>query len=105
MRSSCFGRPEIGHSTGLDAQVIAIGPFSHSVLPSMEYPANYYAEVAAGQIVVTNVFVVTTSSASHELASAFGVGAMELGRHHLDAQCVNIEKLKSLVGDVDKFLC
>jgi len=88
---------------GLDAQVIAIGPFSRSVLAALEYSANYYANVTEGQTVISNVFVAGTSAASYELADAFGVGAMELGRHVLDPCSANIEKLAEF-GSIDDFL-
>ena len=83
---------------GLDAQVIGIGPFSPDIAESLEYGAQRYAEVEPGATVVTTVFLAATSGESHDLAEAFGVGAFEMGKHHLDAQKVSIEKLRSL-GD------
>jgi hypothetical protein len=88
---------------GLDAQVIAIGPFSRSVLPALGYPASYYADVSEGQTVIADVFAAGTSAASHALAEAFGVGAMELGRHVLDPQIADIEKLTDF-GSTEDFL-
>jgi hypothetical protein len=90
---------------GLDAQVIAIGPFSSSVLPALEYSPQYYVGVSPGTVVVSNVFVACTSSASHQLAAAFGVGAMELGRHELSPERANHELLVEVFGerDVEQF--
>ena len=68
---------------GLDAELIAVGPFSRSLLPAMEYPADFYADVPEGATIVCNVFFALTSAGSHLLARAFGVGALELGRHAL----------------------
>ena len=68
---------------GLDAQLIAVGPFSRSLLPAMEYPANFYADVPEGVTIVRTVFSALTSASSHSLARCFGVGALELGRHAL----------------------
>jgi hypothetical protein len=84
---------------GLDAQVIGIGPFSQDVAESLEYGAQRYAEVEPGATVVTTVFLAATSSESYDLAEAFGVGAFEMGKHHLDAQRVSIEKLRSLCDE------
>lgn len=90
----------------LDAQVIAIGYFSKDVLPAMEYDSTFYANVAAGQTVVVNIFLACTSEASHGLASAFGVGTMDLGRHHLKPESADLQKLEGLFGqkDVDQFI-
>lgn len=91
---------------GLDAQVIAIGPFSEAVLPALEYGPAFYAGVAPGQVVVTNLFLACTSEASRELAASFGVKAMELGKHHLNPEAANLKKLESLFGaeDVGQFV-
>ena len=90
---------------GLDAQVIAIGPFSQDTVAAMEYTPDAYSGVSEGQTVVTNVFVAPTSVVSHALAEAFGVGAMELGRHHLNPQAADLQKLEALFGksDVQRF--
>jgi hypothetical protein len=84
---------------GLDAQVIAIGPFSQSVVPALEYPPEYYAGVRPGARVITCVFEALTSEQSHKLAGAFGVGAMELGNHHLSAADANLATLVELFGE------
>jgi hypothetical protein len=87
---------------GLDAQVIAIGPFSDDVIAALEYSPERYAGVEQGWIVVTNVFVAPRpSSASYELARAFGVEAMDLGRHHLDPTAADLQKLESVFGEED----
>jgi hypothetical protein len=91
---------------GLDAQVIAIGPFSEELLPAMEYGPRFYADVAAGQTIVVNVFVASASPSLRELALAFGVGPMELGKHHLDPNAADLQQLKTLFDEkkVNKFL-
>ena len=90
---------------GLDAQVIAIGPYSEKIASSLEYRAAFYASVAPETSVVTNVFVAGSSDASHKLAGAFGVGAMELGKHRLNPSRANIAVLSELFGEegVQKF--
>ena len=91
---------------GLDAQVIAIGEFSEKVLPALEYPEDFYTDVLPGQTVIVNVFIGSTSTESHQLAQAFGVDAMELGKHHLNPENADLEVLQSIFGkdDVHQFL-
>lgn len=87
---------------GLDAQVIAIGSFSEDVVNALEYGTERYAGVEPGQIVITNVFVAPgLSSVSYELARAFGVEAMELGKHQLDPHAADVRWLESVFGEQD----
>ena len=72
-----------------------MGPFSPSVLPALEYGPEFYAAVTPGTTVVSNVFLACTSEASHQLAAAFGVGAMEMGKH----ECANYELLAEVFGE------
>jgi hypothetical protein len=92
---------------GLDAQVIAFGPFSPEVASALEYGENFYAGVESGATVVTNVFIAGTSDTSHKLAAAFGVGAMDLGKHKLDPGNADISKLIDVFGEgnVAQFQC
>lgn len=84
---------------GLDAQVIAIGPFSSTVTAALGYPPDYYANVNEGTTVITSVFVALTSEQSHKLARAFGVSAMDLGNHHLAAAKANLAALVELFDE------
>lgn len=84
---------------GLDAQVIAIGPYSSEIATSLEYGPKHYSDVELGTTVVTNVFVAGTSECSHQLAAAFGVGAMELGKHKLDPAQANVAQLVEVFGE------
>lgn len=92
---------------GLDAQVIAIGPYSSEVASSLEYGESFYVGVAPGTVVVINVFLACTSEDSHKLASAFGVGAMELGKHKLKPDTANVAELIDVFGEsnVAQFQC
>ena len=92
---------------GLDAQVIAIGPYSSEVVSSLEYGESFYVGVAPGTVIVTNVFLACTSEDSHKLASAFGVGAMELGKHKLNPDAANVAELVNVFGEnnVAEFQC
>lgn len=92
---------------GLDAQIIAIGPYSPEVSTSLEYGTALYDGIATGVTVVSNVFIACTSDDSHQLAAAFGVGAMELGKHQLNPHSANIAQLIAMFGDhnVAQFQC
>lgn len=84
---------------GLDAQVIAIGPFSQEIAGSLEYGAGRYADVPDGATVITNMFLAPTSEDSHALAAAFGVGAFEMGKHHLDAHKADLVRLGEVCSE------
>ena len=86
---------------GLDAQVIAIGPFSTDIESALEYGEQHYEGVAPGATVVSTVFLAATSSESHELAAAFGVGAFEMGRHRLDSRQADLTALATRFGETD----
>ena len=86
---------------GLDAQVIAIGPFSTGIASALEYGEQRYEGVPAGATVVSMVFLAATTDESVALAAAFGVGAFEMGKHRLDAQKADIDKLTELFGEAD----
>jgi len=60
---------------GLDAQLIAIGPFNHAIASCLEYGPDLYRNVEEGVTVVSNVFMAAASSPSYFLAQCFGVGA------------------------------
>lgn len=84
---------------GLDAQVIAIGPFSQEIADSLEYGVQRYTGVPGGATVITTMFLAATSSDSHALAAAFGVGAFEMGKHHLDAYKADLAQLRHLCSE------
>jgi len=84
---------------GLDAQVIAIGPFSQEIAESLEYGPQRYSEVLDGATVITTVFLAPTSDDSRALAAVFGVGAFEMGKHHLDAQRADLGRLRDLCSE------
>lgn len=65
----------------MEAELMAIGPFSDEVLVYLDYSPWHYAGVKDGDTVVTTVVRCRTSEASSDLATALGVGSMELGKH------------------------
>lgn len=96
---------------GMDAEVIAIGPYRSYLSDCMDYPAYDYKNVPDGSMVITSVFVCETSSASVELADAFGVDPWDFSQHHLDPIRFSAEYITSaqeegsaIRGSVDKFV-
>jgi hypothetical protein len=91
---------------GLDAQVIAIGPFSTDIASALEYGEQRYAAVPIGATVVSTVFLAATTDESVALAAAFGVGAFEMGKHKLDPKNADLGALVAQFGEADasKFL-
>ena len=67
----------------------------------MDYPPDFYAGVEDGATVVVNVFTAVTSAISHDLARCFGVGAMDLGKHRVEAARADLHKLSALFGGED----
>ena len=86
---------------GLDAQVIAIGPYSHDIGSALEYGASRYEGVEQGATVVSTVFLAATTDESLLLAAAFRVGAFEMGKHKLDPKNADIEALSAQFGVAD----
>ena len=91
---------------GLDAQVIAIGPFSQEIAKYLEYDSDAYDHVLEGATVISNVFIAPTSDYSHFLAECFGIGALELGKHELNPDHADIESLlaSDFAENVPEFL-
>lgn len=79
---------------GCDAEIIAIGPFSKTLVSALGYPEEQYRGVADGATVITCVFGAFGSTESEKLARCFGVGRWDLGRHELDASKADLETLR-----------
>ncbi|AZI44752.1 hypothetical protein EHF33_17840 (plasmid) [Deinococcus psychrotolerans] len=90
---------------GLNAQIIAIGPFSHAIASCLECGPDLYENVEEGTTVVSNVFLAGTSSSSYFLAECFGVGAWDVGKHELNPELADIRALldSNFADDVAKF--
>ena len=60
---------------GLDAQIIAVSPFSRALVDVLDYPAEFYEDVPESTTVVSWVFEAPTTQHSWLLAECSGVGA------------------------------
>jgi hypothetical protein len=82
---------------GMSAEVFAVGPFRRELTPHLSHPAERYAAVREGSIVVELVFSTPEgSSRSRELASCFGVDPWALGQHMLDPSRADLGALRAL---------
>jgi hypothetical protein len=79
---------------GCDAQIIAIGPFSKTLLSALTYPEEQYRQVQEGTTIITTVFAACGSTESETLAQCFGVGRWDLDRHVLDPKQADLAKLR-----------
>jgi hypothetical protein len=105
-----FGLTEQGSGDkdmGMAAEIIAIGPFSSSIVEHMEYPADFYRETRAGVPVLRRLFTVYQgSTVSREMAACFGIEAWDFNQHHLNPMRADVEKLRTMFDarDADAFL-
>ena len=85
----------------MDAEVMAMGPFSGSIADCLEYRTEYYADVPAGTTVFSQLFCCVTSDQSRELAECFGVDPWDLSRHEVTLVQADFARLRDLAGDFE----
>lgn len=91
----------------MEAEVVAIGPFSPKVADFMEYPQKYYRDTREGVPVLRILFqVYNGTNVSTEMARCLGVLPWDFNTHHVNANMVDIDKLRQMFDsrDVDAFL-
>ena len=91
----------------MEAEVIAIGPFSLKVAGFMEYPPEHYLDTRDGVSVLRVLFhVYNGTNVSMEMASCLGVQAWDFNTHHLNPSVADIDKLRQMFDatEVDAFL-
>lgn len=84
---------------GMDADVIAIGPFE--VLRSagcLDYPLDFYEDVETGDVVLGTVALAYTTGQSQILAEICGVEPWALGKHRVGEPKTPSDP-KSWIGD------
>lgn len=69
---------------GMQATLMAIGPFEDRLLLHLDYDPWSYKNVKEGRRVVATLVNCRTTDASKALAEALGVGVMDLGDHVFD---------------------
>ena len=91
----------------MTAEVLAIGPFSASLVPHLTHPPVRYASVKDGAILMERVFPTCAGGhTSHALAAALGVDPWDFRTHVVLPERVNRESLRAalvLIGaDVER---
>jgi hypothetical protein len=92
---------------GMSAEIIAIGPFSRSILEHMEYPEELYKDTREGVPVLRRLFTVFQgSTVSRRMAACFGIEAWDFNRHHVDPMRAEVDTLREMFDarDVNAFL-
>ena len=92
---------------GMSAEIIAIGPFSRSIVGHMEYPEDFYKDTREGVPVLRRLFTVYQgSTVSRKMADCFGIEAWDFNGHHLDPVRADLDTLREMfdVRDVSAFL-
>jgi hypothetical protein len=85
---------------GMNAEVIAIGPFHRSIIPFLQYPADQYANTREGVTIAEKVFFIESgTSESRKLAACFGVDPWDFNHHELDPRSADLDHLRDLFGE------
>ena len=91
----------------MEAEVIAIGPFSPKIAGFMEYPQEHYRDTRDGVPVLRVLFhVYNGTNVSMEMALSLGVQAWDFNTLHLNPTVANIDKPGQMFDatEVDAFL-
>lgn len=85
---------------GLCAEVLAIGPFSKSIVKYLEYPSEFYSNTKEGSRIIEHLFgIIEGSSLSREFAGYLGVtDVWNFNQHKLDPKKFNKESLLEFVS-------
>lgn len=91
---------------GMDAEVIAIGPYSEAVADFLSYPAESYAATRPGMTIVDKVFCVESGSngQSRELARLLGAEAWDFNTHEIDPSKADLAGLAREFDGVERFV-
>lgn len=81
---------------GMDADLIAIGPFHPELGEYLAYSPDYYHDVPARALVTTELFSCQTSGLSEELAEAVGAKPWDFRTHQVNKNQINWQALREL---------
>ena len=84
---------------GMTAEVLAVGPFSPSLIPHLTHPPDRYTSVQAGAILMERVFPYCLgSSSSRDLAAALDVDPWDFRTHVVIPERVDCESLRAVLA-------
>jgi hypothetical protein len=91
---------------GMNAEVLAIGPFQSAIVPHLEYGADLYSKTREGAPVIRFLFECEHSPQSRELAACFGVEPWDFNQHHLNPSTADVQRLTAAfdAADVEVFV-
>lgn len=85
---------------GMNAEILAIGPFSEILLSHLPFDRTYYENMHEGRKVIISVFgAMPGTSTSTQLAACFNIDPWNFAQHKLDPSKVDLEKLTGVVGE------
>lgn len=82
-------------NVGMDASVLAIGPYSEEIAQYLPYEAEKYSKTQKGtQVVVPFLFECVTTKESVELASLLGVEPWNFNTHAVEKENIKWDSLE-----------
>ena len=84
---------------GMDAELVAIGPFSEDIVNYLSYPPEYYEDTEKGNTVYTVICSMATSAGSEELAQALGIEPWDFNRHFFTSDMMNAANFAVMMQD------
>lgn len=84
----------------MQAYVIGFGPFNSGLVEYMDFPTDWYDDVAMGDEVIVQLFHCGTTEQSKRLAEVLGVEPFRLGNHAIPHNSqINWAELHKMVED------
>ena len=66
---------------GMDAELLAIGPFSREVADALGYPPDFYDDTPTGALIISTVACCNNTECSRDLATALGIEPWNFEQH------------------------
>ena len=86
---------------GMNAEIIAIGPFSQSVVDVLDYGSEYFKNTKSGSIITVRLFGMSGSSSSREFAKMLGISdPWDFNSHKIKSENINFEELKKFINEL-----
>ena len=88
---------------GANADVIAVGRFKKSIADDLDYPKDWYEDVAEGtRIITTAISKMVTNEQSCELARLLGTSLTIFNTHFIESEEVNWYEMKHFFVEIGK---
>lgn len=87
---------------GMDAELLAIGPFSKQIVGNLEYPADFYEDTPVGSLIITCVCCCNNTDGSKLLAEALRIHPWKFEEHcNIDGQDVSLVLMADVIENPD----